>query len=154
MSSNQKDGDGSLFFVTTEGNVIQLTNGTWTELVDESNRDLRVKRISCCSSSLWAICGDHQVYLRLESDVPIRIKEESYENQRWNPVDGFCGKLLPTDRHPYSTLDGLIQRDLASIDLPSKAWVWDDPWHLELNHEGVILDAEVLKYITFLENLS
>lgn len=142
--SGSNNGSGSLFVVTTEGKVIRLTNGTWSELVDESNPDLRVKRITCCSSSLWAICGDHQVYLRLESDVPVRVREESYENQRWNPIDGFCNKLLPTDRYAYSSQDGLTQRELSSVGLPSKAWVWDDPWHLDLTHDGVCLDTEVI----------
>lgn len=84
-----------------------------------------------------------QVYLRVESDVPIHILEESYENQRWNPVDGFCNKLLPTDRPFYSSQDGLTDRDFKLITLPTPAWVWDDQWHLELLCDGQHLDAEV-----------
>lgn len=135
---------GSIYAVTTEGKVIQLSNGSWSELNDEFNKELRVKRISCCSTTLWAICGDHQVHLRLESEIPIRIREESYENQRWNPLDGFSNKLLPTDRPCYSSQDGLTDRgDLKRVNLPSTAWVWDDQWHLELLHEGQHLEAEV-----------
>ncbi len=49
--------------------------------------------------SLWGVCAGHLVYLRLlETNVPVRIKEESCENQRWNPVDGFYYRLLPIDR--------------------------------------------------------
>ena len=120
------NGSGSIYAVTTEGKAVQLSNGSWSELVDEGNtNEIRVKRISCCKTSLWAICGDHQVHLRLECDVPIRytrifyviiililyyyfiiiyrIREEAYENQRWNPIDSFCDKLLPTDRPFYSS---------------------------------------------------
>jgi hypothetical protein len=54
------------------------------------------------TNSLHSLCdsfGDHQVYVcLLETNVPVRIKEESCENQRWNPVDDFCYRLLPTDR--------------------------------------------------------
>jgi len=39
----------------------------------------------------------------LDDQVPVRVVEEAYENQRWNPVDGFCDKLLPTDRHAFSS---------------------------------------------------
>lgn len=151
--SSFKGSSGSIYVVTTEGKALQLLDGSWSELVDESiHRDLRIKRLSCCRTALWAICGDHQVYLRVESDVPIRVKEESYENQRWNPVDGFCNKLLPTDRTFYSSQDGLTDRDLKSVILPSQAWVWDDQWHLELLHEGQHLEAEVL-YLYYHMNL-
>lgn len=135
--------NGSIYVVTTEGKALQISNGSWTELVDECNRELRIKRISCSCTALWAICGDHQVYLRLESDVPIRVKEESYENQRWNPIDGFCNKLLPTDRPCFSSQDGLTERELDKVNLPSQAWVWDDQWHLELMFEGQHLAPEV-----------
>ena len=148
VTSALGSGSGSIYAVTTEGKILQLSSGSWSELVDEiNNRELRVKRISCCSTSLWAICGDHQVYLRLESDVPIRIREEAYENQRWNPVDGFCNKLLPTDRPCYSSQDGLTNRDLTKITLPSQAWVWDDQWHLELLHDGQHLETEVINIL-------
>uniref|UniRef100_A0A0P6H8Z5 Tectonin beta-propeller repeat-containing protein n=1 Tax=Daphnia magna TaxID=35525 RepID=A0A0P6H8Z5_9CRUS len=141
-----KENSGSIYVVTTEGKIIQLLNGSWSELADECNKELRVKRISCCSTSLWAICGDHQVHMRLESELPIRIREESYENQRWNPIDGFSNKLLPTDRPFYSSQDGLTDRDLKRVKLPSQAWVWDEQWHLELLHEGQHLDAEGWMY--------
>ena len=138
------DRTGSIYLVTTEGKVIQLSNGSWTELNNEHNKDLRIKRISCSSHSLWAICGDHQVYVRLlELDVPTRIREETYENERWNPVDGFCDKLLPTDRPTFSTPDGLRHLPFSSFQLPSEAWIWEDQWHLDLLHEQQHLGPEV-----------
>ena len=146
--------NGSMYLATTEGRIYQLSNYNWLELEDQCNNELRFKRISCCPHSLWAVCGDHQIYVRvLESDVPIRVREDSYENQRWNPLDGFCDKLLPTDRPPYSTSDGLAVRELVAISLPSKAWVWDDEWHLDLIHEGQHLDSEVVIFSCFDFNL-
>ena len=142
------DQSGSIYLVTTEGKVIQLSNGSWAELENENSPDLRIKRISCTLHSLWAICGDHQVYLRLlESDVPIRIKEEAYENERWNPLDGFCNKLLPTDRPAFSSQDGLTERELNSITLPSSAWNWDDQWHLDLLLDGQHLEPEAVLFL-------
>lgn len=76
MAVGKPGNSGSIFAVTTLGKVLQLAYGDWSELTNCN--DLRVKRISCCSSSLWAICGDHQVYLRCESDVPIRLKEGNW----------------------------------------------------------------------------
>jgi hypothetical protein len=35
------------------------------------------------------------------------VKESTFENERWNPIEGFCSKLLPTDRPHYSSMDGL-----------------------------------------------
>ena len=89
---------GSIYAVSTHGKVFQLAYNEWIELSNSSNPDLRLKRICCCLNAIFSICGDHQIYLRLESEVPVRVQEISYENQRWNPASGFCDKLLPTDR--------------------------------------------------------
>jgi len=132
-----------IYSVTTEGDILQFSNNTWKILENDLNPDLRFKRLTSSLYSLWGICGDHQVYVRLlETNVPVRIKEESYENQRWNPVDGFCDRLLPTDRPNFSSADGLENRHLVNITLPSKAWIWDDEWHLELVYEGQHLCPE------------
>ncbi len=78
---------------------------------DEGNALMKVERWSsdskknCCyysiTNSLHSLCdnfGDNQVYVcHLETNVPVKIKEESCENQCWNPVDDFCYRLLPTD---------------------------------------------------------
>lgn len=38
---------------------------------------------------MWAIGSDRQVYLHCYGlDVPIRVKEEAYENERWYPIEG------------------------------------------------------------------
>ena len=40
------------------------------------------KRLSASEHSLWAIGGDQQVYLLIYgTENPIRVKEETYENQ-------------------------------------------------------------------------
>ena len=66
------------------------------------------KRASAASNVVWAIGGDHQVYVYVYGlEVAIRVKECVYENQRWNPVNGFSDQLLPTDRPQWSTVCGL-----------------------------------------------
>lgn len=63
--------------------------------------------------------------------------------QRWNPIDGFSGVLLPSDRPNFSSADGLTVRTLSSITLPTLAWSWESHWHLHHTHEGQALDKEV-----------
>lgn len=43
---------------------------------------LEFKRVSAAAQCCWGIACDHQVYVRVSSsDVPIRRREEAYENQ-------------------------------------------------------------------------
>lgn len=157
-----------IYGVATDGRIYYYCQNSWNELVEDGgDADLRFKRISSSLNSLWAVGGNHQVFVRLlQSDVPIRIKEEvfiliysnftaegcfhyfnfflqTYENQRWNPIDGFCNKLLPTDRPPYSSVDGLERRNFSDFVLPSQSWSWDEDWHLDLVNEGQQLEPEV-----------
>lgn len=67
----------------------------------------------------------------------------TYENQRWNPVDGFCSALLPTDRAHFSTMDGREPRPKDSIKCPTMAWQWEGNWTVETNFEGKTLEKEV-----------
>jgi len=63
--------------------------------------------------SLWGIFGDHRVYVRfLETKFPVRIKDESYENQRWNSIDCFCYILLPTDRANFFLLQMAFRAEI------------------------------------------
>lgn len=53
------------------------TSGTWIHV--------------CAASNVIVIVsgGDRQVYVHVHGlDVPIRIKEEVYENERWYPIEG------------------------------------------------------------------
>lgn len=105
------------------------------------------KRVSAHETVIWALGGDHQVYVYVYgSSVPIRVCEEAYENQRWNPIEGFSGVLLPSDRPSFSSEDGLTDRKMAGITLPTLAWSWESPWHLHHTHEGQALDKEGWTY--------
>ena len=126
----------NLFAVNSNGRIFYLEVGssTWTEF---QYLGLEFKRISAAKNVIWAIGGDHQVYVFVYGiEVPIRVKESYYENQRWNPLDGFCANLLPTDRPHYSNVDGTLARSPDTIHLPTMAWTWDDDWHIETLFNG------------------
>uniref|UniRef100_A0A8D1G7N7 Tectonin beta-propeller repeat-containing protein 1 n=1 Tax=Sus scrofa TaxID=9823 RepID=A0A8D1G7N7_PIG len=98
---------------------------------------LEFKRVSAAAQCCWGIACDHQVYVRVSSsDVPIRRREEAYENQRWNPVGGFCETLLPSDRWPWSDVSGLQHRPLDGVALPSPHWEWESDWYVDENFGG------------------
>lgn len=79
--------------------------------------------------------------------------------QRWLPLEGFSGRLLPTDRYNFSNQDGTVDRSRDKVKLPSMAWQWEGDWQIETTLDGQPLDhdvstlfpiANLLKYISFL----
>uniref|UniRef100_A0A8B9I0N9 Tectonin beta-propeller repeat-containing protein 1 n=1 Tax=Astyanax mexicanus TaxID=7994 RepID=A0A8B9I0N9_ASTMX len=98
---------------------------------------LEFKRVSAVQQCCWGIACDHHIYLNVHaSDVPIRYQEETYENQRWNPVDGFSDRLLPSDRWQWSDVTGLQHQPLDSFQLPSETWEWEADWYVDENFGG------------------
>lgn len=98
---------------------------------------LELKRVSAGKGRCWGIGCDHHVYLNImPSEIPIRYREETYENQRWNPVDGFTDVLLPTDRWPWSDVTGLSEQPLHSFQLPSRSWEWEGDWYVDQSCSG------------------
>lgn len=55
--------------------------------------------------------------------------------------------MLPTDRYRWSTKDGLTERRLDKIRLPSMAWQWEGDWHIETTLDGQQLDDDVNKHL-------
>ncbi|XP_073842358.1 tectonin beta-propeller repeat-containing peroxin 23 [Musca autumnalis] len=135
-----------LFANSSEGRVYTLSTSSaaWREF---PYNGLEFKKISAVPNFMWAIGGDRQVYVHVHGlDVPIRVKEESYENERWLPIEGFSKTLLPTDRFKYSSADGQQDRSIEKIRLPSMAWQWDGDWHLELDLDGNSLGEDGWMY--------
>lgn len=56
--------------------------------------------------------------------------------QRWNPVDGFSERLLPSDRWQWSDVTGLKNQPLDSFLLPSANWEWEADWYADENFGG------------------
>ncbi|XP_033907610.3 tectonin beta-propeller repeat-containing protein 1 isoform X1 [Acipenser ruthenus] len=125
-----------LWAVDVYGRVHTLsTAGQCWELCKDAH--LEFKRLTSVQQCCWGIVGDHQVYLYVHcSDVPIRCQEETYENQRWNPVDRFCEKLLPSDRWQWSDVTGLKHQTLDSFRLPSEHWEWEADWYVDESIDG------------------
>ncbi|CAH2237437.1 jg5570 [Pararge aegeria aegeria] len=141
MSSNSL-----LFSINNEGKVYALsTSGScWREFM---YLGLEFKTLSAVPHFLWAVGGDRQIYLHVHGlEIPIRVKEESYENERWLPLEGFSGRLLPTDRYHFSSQDGTKDRSIECIRLPSMAWQWEGDWQLELALDGQPLDHDGWTY--------
>jgi hypothetical protein len=70
-----------LFAINNEGRVFGLSTGgtKWREFV---YLGLEFKHLSAVPHFMWAVGGDRQVYVHVHGlDIPIRIKEEAYENE-------------------------------------------------------------------------
>ncbi|KAL0993124.1 hypothetical protein UPYG_G00103560 [Umbra pygmaea] len=125
-----------LWAVDVYGKVYSLstTRGHWER--DEDTL-LEIKRVTAGQKRSWGIGCDHLVYLNIDpGEVPIRYREETYENQRWNPVDGFTDVLLPTDRWAWSDLMGVTPQPLHSFELPSDSWEWEGDWFVDQGSAG------------------
>ncbi|XP_035793382.1 tectonin beta-propeller repeat-containing protein-like [Anopheles albimanus] len=135
-----------LFANNNEGRVYALSTSSsaWREFL---YLGLEFKKISVTPHFMWAIGGDRQVYVHVYGlDVPIRLKEEAYENERWLPIEGFSSRLLPTDRYHFSNADGTVDRNIEKIRLPSMAWQWEGEWQLDLSLDGQPLDHDGWSY--------
>ncbi|XP_016084950.1 tectonin beta-propeller repeat-containing protein 1-like [Sinocyclocheilus grahami] len=111
------------------GFSLWAAGGRWRRAADLL---LELKRVTGSQHCCWGIGCDHQVYLHVyPSQVPIRHQEETYENQRWNPVDGYTDTLLPTDRWQWTDESGLNPQPLHSFVLPSANWEWEGDWYVD-----------------------
>ncbi|XP_033998258.1 tectonin beta-propeller repeat-containing protein 1 isoform X3 [Trematomus bernacchii] len=125
-----------LWAVDVYGRVYSLsTAGQRWERADDML--LELKRVTAGKGRCWGIGCDHHVYLNMmPSETSIRYREETYENQRWNPVDNFTDTLLPTDRWPWSDVTGMNPQPLHSFQLPSRSWEWEGDWYVDQSCGG------------------
>uniref|UniRef100_A0A8C1JFY5 Tectonin beta-propeller repeat containing 1a n=1 Tax=Cyprinus carpio TaxID=7962 RepID=A0A8C1JFY5_CYPCA len=125
-----------LWAVDVYGRVYSLSTAgqQWEHCPDAH---LEFKRVTAIQQCCWSIACDNQIYLYVHaSEVPIRYQEETYENQRWNPVDGFSDRLLPSDRWQWSDVTGLEHQPLGDFQLPSENWEWEADWYVDENFGG------------------
>ncbi|XP_021947922.1 tectonin beta-propeller repeat-containing protein isoform X2 [Folsomia candida] len=138
--SFSKESDSTVYGVDYNGKVWALGNSNppaWTRLHNPTN--VNIKRLVSFSHILWGIGSDHQIYVYVpKRDIGIRVREEIWENQRWNPIDGFGKHLLPTDRAPFSSESGTEPRE-KSDKLPSDAWKWECDWQIENTFENELI---------------
>lgn len=70
-----------LFGINNEGRVhtLSTTGSMWRELPYNGQE---FKKLAGVPHFLWGLGGDHQLYVYVHAlDIPIRIREESYENE-------------------------------------------------------------------------
>ena len=72
----------TLFAVNSSGQVFALRsdkNHKWTPL---PYLGINFKRLTATQNALWALGGDHQIYVCVFGvEIPLRVREETYENQ-------------------------------------------------------------------------
>lgn len=135
-----------IWAVNSLGRVFTLSTKEqcWKEL---KYVGIEFKRVSATPFCTWAIGGDHLIYVYIPfQDIPIRYKEITFENERWNPYSGFTSKLLPTDRPHWSSEDGLHELLKENFQLPSSSWQWEDDWNIEDSLDGQPLEIEGWTY--------
>ncbi|MEQ2291693.1 Tectonin beta-propeller repeat-containing protein 1, partial [Ameca splendens] len=111
------------------------------------NAQMEFKRVTAAQLCCWGIACDNNIYLNVHaSDLPIRYQEHTFENQRWNPVDGFSDRLLLSDRWQWSDITGLQHQPLDSFQLPSSNWEWEGDWYVDENLDGEPTEKEGWTY--------
>ena len=91
--------DPFLWFVDYHGSLYKYTLKThqWKRVSRENTNSRKdtFKRISSSQTCAWGIGGDQNVHVTVyETDLPIRVCESSYENQRWIPTKGWSEKSV------------------------------------------------------------
>ncbi|XP_068610412.1 tectonin beta-propeller repeat-containing protein 1 [Brachionichthys hirsutus] len=125
-----------LWAVDVYGRVYSLSTAgqQWEQCRDAQ---LEFKRLTAAQQCCWGIACDNSIYLNVHaSDLSVRYQEETYENQRWNPVGGFSDRLMPSDRWQWSDVTGLQHQPQDSFRLPSSSWEWESDWYVDENFEG------------------
>ena len=73
--------NSQLFGVSNKGRIfaLQTDQSVWKEL---PYLGIDFKRVSAHDNVVWALGGDHQIYVYVYgTSVPIRVCEEAFENQ-------------------------------------------------------------------------
>ncbi|XP_014778842.1 tectonin beta-propeller repeat-containing protein 1 [Octopus bimaculoides] len=140
-----------LWLVSWDGNVFTLfTKAKYVQQVNKSSSEYtsHFKRISATPDCAWGLSCYHQIYVYVYPlEIPIRIQDKTYENERWTPVNGFSGKnLLPTERKNWSDESGEGYYPKDCFELPSQYWEWEGDWSVDENFRGHLTDRGGWQY--------
>ncbi|XP_071962416.1 tectonin beta-propeller repeat-containing protein 1-like isoform X2 [Antedon mediterranea] len=108
---------------------------------------------SCAAGVVWAIGMDHTPWVYTggygggifkgidSSTVGINTQTDTkniyiYENQRWNPIEGFSYRGFPTDRYTWSNESGRQDCSKDKVNPPSQHWNWITDWSVDFNISG------------------
>ncbi|CAH3198671.1 unnamed protein product [Porites evermanni] len=86
-------GTSHLWFIDRDGRVFlfNLRDKSWRHISTPKLGSRNCfKRISAVEQCAWAISASQQPYLFVHStELPIRVKVQTYENQRWGIYGGW-----------------------------------------------------------------
>lgn len=148
MSFLQKMETSHLWVIDRDGRVFlfNLRDKTWRHISTPKLGSRNCfKRISAVEQCAWAISASQQPYLFVHAtEVPIRVKVQTYENQRWGVYGGWKSTeksilMKHTDRWGWSSRDGKQHLPKESFQLPSVEWIWESDWNItydDADNEG------------------
>jgi len=112
-----------------------LPDMEWKLLIPNVSRQ-SFKKISAQEHCAWAIGADQRIYMCVfPTDIPIRAKVSTFENQRWSVTKGWSDKaMIVTDRPAWSSEDGRTPLLKSSFTLEPH-WKWEDEWFRDLSSE-------------------
>ena len=116
-------GTSHLWVIDRDGRVFLFTvrDKSWRQIsTPELGSRNCFKRVSAVEQCAWAISANQQPYVFVHAtELPIRVKVETYENQRWGIVNGWSTKSVRcyfcADRHVnYQSLMATVKRSLCA----------------------------------------
>lgn len=101
-------GASDLWVIDRDGRVFlfSLRDKSWRQISTPKLGSRNCfKRISAVEQCAWAISASQQPYVFLHAnELPIRVKVETYENQRWGIVNGWSRKSVSSPDLSYRCL--------------------------------------------------
>ena len=90
----------SLWVIDRDGRVflVNLRDNSWKNVSSpELGSRNCFKRVSAVESCAWAVNSNQEPYLYVHpTEVSIRMRLETYENQRWGVLNGWSQKSVST----------------------------------------------------------
>lgn len=97
-SIKQVMGTSRLWVIDRDGRVFlfSVRDKSWRQIsTPELGSRNCFKRVSALEQCAWAISANQQPYVFVHAtELPIRVKVETYENQRWGIVNGWSKKSV------------------------------------------------------------
>ena len=83
--------------------------------------------------------GDSEQNMKEEAET---MEVVVYENQRWWLGQGWCDKMLQSERAPWSDLTGHLVLPKKKVPLPSKNWGWITEWQIQHGTPQFLTDSK------------
>lgn len=132
-------GTSQLWVIDRDGRVFlfNLRDKSWREISTPKLGSRNCfKRISAVEQCAWAISASQQPYLFVHAtELPIRVKVETYENQRWGPIGGWAHTEKSVTTFAFVILIIIFNNQLPTlVPLRDKRFFWTTPKNRILVH--------------------